>query len=69
MIVVGQSVEVSRPSKKNGHVLVGKISMVGLTVDPANGTVPVLVRVPNSDMAVRSGEAVQVRFGGEAKAK
>ncbi len=69
LLQVGQSVEVSRPSKKKGPVLTGKISMVGLTVDPTNGTVPVLVRVPNADMAVRSGEAVQLFFGVKGKVK
>ena len=64
-IKVGQVVEISRPLKKKGPVLIGKISMVGMTVDPSNGTVPVLVRVGNPDMAVRCGEAVQLHFGGK----
>ncbi|HYV37522.1 MAG TPA: efflux RND transporter periplasmic adaptor subunit [Gemmataceae bacterium] len=62
-IKVGQTVSVVRQAAKNATPIMGKVSYVGIVVDPRTSMVPILIRVPNADYTMRCNEAVHATFG------
>jgi RND family efflux transporter MFP subunit len=60
-VAVGQSAEVW-PDNKPEAAATGKVSFVGKVADRGSGSVPVVVRVDNSQDRLRAEVAVKVRF-------
>jgi len=60
-IAVGQAAEV-RASWKKQVVATGRIAVVGIAAEPTSGLIPVVIRLPNTTNALRSGVPVQVRL-------
>jgi multidrug efflux pump subunit AcrA (membrane-fusion protein) len=48
--------------ESEGVKFTGKITSVGVMVDPATGQVPVVLEIPNPDEALRAGQHVSVSF-------
>ncbi len=58
---VGNSVEVF-PTDQPGQQLIGKVSLISNSVDPANRTVEIWVRLTNAEGHLRSGGSALVRI-------